>query len=213
MKMAKIANVCRLYIQFFTFLPFTISSWPPLFPLKILMLMPPANRGHNCSVPQNPRQKFATFLHVCFLICSSIHINPPLTLSSTILQEHSNFEQIISMEQFSKAHPITCGWSIHILNDSLNKFIRFVEIQYLKRSFAKTKQMTYVWQFHTLGHSTYIRNDLVDPTSVPMIATRWRPHECWWCQKWIINMWQTVAPSSLFIEWVALFLIQIPSWI
>ena len=36
----------------------------------------------------------------------------------------------------------------------------------------------------------FLRNDLLDPT----IATWWRPHECWWRQKRIVNMWQKVGP-------------------
>ena len=64
----------------------------------------------------------------------------------------------------------------------------------LRDSFAKTKKLTYDWQFRALGQSTSSELTWLIQLLFPTIATRWCPRGSWWRQKWIINMWQTVGP-------------------
>ena len=64
----------------------------------------------------------------------------------------------------------------------------------LRDSFARTKNLTYDWQFRALRQSTSSELTWLIQLLFSTIATRWRPRGCWWRQKWIINMWQIVGP-------------------
>ena len=64
----------------------------------------------------------------------------------------------------------------------------------LRDSFAKTKKLTYDWQFRALGQTTSSELTWLIQLLFPTIATRWCPRRSWWRQKWIINMWLTVGP-------------------
>ena len=65
-------------------------------------------------------------------------------------------------------------------------------ISNMKRFFLQNQKFTYFWQFHTLSQST--SSEMTCLIQLPMIATWWRPHGCWWRQNRIVHMWPKVGP-------------------